>query len=183
MNCPVCIGPILDYRFLEFKIPGYRCHKCDGTWLMANEYVQWLYSQNPPSGTGPMAVEAIPTWDIPAVKACPNCGRLLMRYKVLPNGALILDRCNQCNGIWFDPKEWAFVIEQGLHFQINLFFTQPWQVKVRAEEARGMLTRLYQEKFGDEDYDKVREVWNWLNAHPRRAMLLAYLQAEDPYKL
>jgi hypothetical protein len=46
-----------------------------------------------------------------------------------------------------------------------------------------MLDKLYLEKFGTEDYARIQEIGNWLRPHPQRAMLLAYLQANDPYKI
>jgi hypothetical protein len=66
---------------------------------------------------------------------------------------------------------------------VNQFFTQPWQSKIRDEEAKQKLDRLYLAKFGAQDYARVRETWEWLKSHPQQAMLLAFLQAEDPYRI
>jgi len=45
------------------------------------------------------------------------------------------------------------------------------------------LERIYLEKLGEEDYEKAKQVRAWLVQHPMRGMLLAFLQAEDPYKV
>jgi hypothetical protein len=42
---------------------------------------------------------------------------------------------------------------------------------------------IYLLKFGAQDYEKIQQVRAWLQEHPQRNMLLAFLQAEDPYKL
>jgi hypothetical protein len=34
-----------------------------------------------------------------------------------------------------------------------------------------------------DDYAKLQAFRQWLVAHPRRAMLMAFLQAENPYKI
>jgi hypothetical protein len=39
------------------------------------------------------------------------------------------------------------------------------------------------EKLGEEDYEHIKEIREWLRNHPRQGMLLAFLQAEDPYKV
>jgi len=106
-----------------------------------------------------------------------------MRYRVLPNVHFYLDRCGNCNGVWFDKNEWEVLVARNLHDKVNQFFTQPWQTKIRDEAAHAMLEQLYLEKFGTEDYAKIKDIWNWLMQNPHRAMLLAYLQSNNPYKM
>jgi hypothetical protein len=74
-------------------------------------------------------------------------------------------------------------IERNLQDKVNEFFTKPWQAKVREEESHRVLDKLYMEKFGAPDYEKVKEIHHWLKNHPQRSMLLAYLQADNPYKI
>jgi hypothetical protein len=45
------------------------------------------------------------------------------------------------------------------------------------------MERIYTERFGAEDYAELRRIRAWLDAHPQRSSLLAYLDEEDPYKL
>ena len=54
---------------------------------------------------------------------------------------------------------------------------------LRAVETKNHLEQIYLEKLGEEDYEKAKEVREWLVNHPMRGMLLAFLQAEDPYKV
>lgn len=183
MNCPVCKNVQLEAASLEHGLPAFKCSHCAGIWLMSNVYLRWRRTDAPPIGEEANGADPIPDLDIHTAKICPNCGRLMMRYRVLPNGALVLDRCGQCNGVWFDPDEWAVLVARNLYTRVNEFFTKPWQEHVRAEEAHAMLDKLYVARFGNEDYAKVKELWKWLKSHPQRAMLLAYLQADDPYKV
>jgi Zn-finger nucleic acid-binding protein len=150
---------------------------------MANEYLRWRLAVSAPERTNFDEIAPAPTWDIDSAKICPNCQHLMLRYNVLPYGSLILDRCGSCNGIWLDPHEWDSLVAQHLEYQVNDFFTAPWQSKIRAAEAHRMLDKLYADKFGSADYAKVREMDAWLRKHPQRPMLLAFLQSRDPYKL
>ena len=40
---------------------------------------------------------------------------------------------------------------------------------------------LYQEKFGDKDYETIKRIRGWLDKHPKRSSLLAYLLDDSPY--
>jgi Zn-finger nucleic acid-binding protein len=183
MKCPVCKEALSYHTLLESQVPAYQCPKCEGIWISSNEYLRWLKTQGLtlPEKTGDDA--NIPTWDTSQVKLCPNCGHFLMRYRVLPNVHFYLDRCGNCNGVWFDKNEWEVLVARNLHDKVNQFFTQPWQTKIRDEAAHAMLEQLYLEKFGTEDYAKIKDIWNWLMQNPHRAMLLAYLQSNNPYKM
>ena len=124
----------------------------------------------------------MPTWDTLELKLCPECGHILARYRVLPNVRFYIDHCGHCNGAWLDKNKWEVLVAHNLHDKVNELFTQPWQTKVR-QEAHAMLDKLYMDKFGAEDYARIKEIGNWLRPHPYRAMLVAFLQANDPYKL
>jgi hypothetical protein len=82
-----------------------------------------------------------------------------------------------------DPHEWEVLIDRNLHDNLNEFFTRPWQDHLHAAETRNHLDGIYLEKLGDTDYARIKEIREWLRNHPRHGMLLAYLQAEDPYKV
>jgi Zn-finger nucleic acid-binding protein len=182
MKCPVCQEPLDYHTLLEAQLPAYRCRKCEGVWISAREYLRWL-KQQPLSLPERTANDTPPTWDVPHIKLCPNCGHFLLRYRVLPHTSFYLDRCGQCNGLWFDKDEWETLVARNLHDKINQFFTQPWQARIRAEEARAMLDSLYLNRFGLDDYSKAKDMRNWLKNHPQRSMLLAFLQADDPYAI
>lgn len=182
MNCPVCKADLLRQTTLASDLPAYECKNCHGVWLSSNEYLAWLKTHGPTLPEKPGDDSTIPTWDTQELKLCAECGRILSRFRILPNLKFYLDRCGHCNGVWFDKGEWDILVARNLQDKVNQFFTKPWQMRVREEETKSMLDRLYMEKFGAEDYARIKDVWAWLQDHPQRAMLLAYLQAENPYK-
>ncbi len=182
-KCPVCKDALLSEVVLEDHLPAYQCERCQGIWLSSNPYLAWRKTHSsalPPQDTGDTSV---PTWDTQALKLCPDCGRIMTRYRVLPDVKFYLDHCAHCNGVWFDRDEWAVLVARNLQDDVNSFFTQPWQTRLREEETKGVLDKLYLEKFGAADYAKLKEIGQWLKDHPLRSMMLAYLQAENPYKI
>jgi Zn-finger nucleic acid-binding protein len=183
MKCPVCKDDLLQPTTLRDGLPAYQCGQCKGIWISSNPYLAWLKTQGPLVPEKLTADASLPTWDTQALKLCADCGHILTRFSVLPNVRFYLDRCGHCNGVWFDKDEWDVLVAQNLYDKVNLLFTKPWQAKVHDEEAKAMLDKLYREKFGEADYARLKEIAGWLRAHPQRAMLVAYLQAQDPYKL
>ena len=183
MNCPICKKAMDYHTLLDAQLPAYRCPSCEGMWISSNEYLRWLRAQEAALPDRPVEEVELPIWEVSQLKLCPGCGHFLWRHKVFPNAAFYLDRCGHCNGVWFDKDEWAALVKLNMHDDINQFFTRPWQDRLREEEARSMLDQLYLERFGSEDYAWVKETWRWLHDHPQRSMMLAFLQAEEPYKI
>ncbi len=183
MKCPLCKDDLLHSTTLELGLPAYRCQQCQGVWISLSEYRNWRREKADALPELALDDTDIPLWDTQELKLCPNCARFLTRHRILPGVKFYLDRCGNCEGVWFDPHEWEVVVARNLQDKVHLFFTKPWQIKMQAEEARRMLDRLYLDKFGPEDYAKVKDVWAWVRHHPQRAMLIAYLQADDPYKI
>ena len=75
------------------------------------------------------------------------------------------------------------LVERSLHDNVNEFFTRPWQDDIRSAESKNHMDKLYLEKFGADDYEHIKKVREWMKDHPRKGMLIAYLQASDPYKV
>ena len=127
--------------------------------------------------------DAIPQLRTDSLKLCPESGHIMKRFKIFPNVDFHLDRCGHCNGIWFDGSEWDMLASHNLQDQVNQFFTAPWQKKLREKESRANMDKIYKAKFGAEDYARIQEVRAWLEENPRRAMLIAFLQADDPFEV
>lgn len=181
MNCPVCKTPSLQPDQLLEGLPAQRCTTCAGQFISSTAYWAWLKSQTlepgiPLDDTDASRVEA------GQARICPDCGHLLMRTRVWPNVNFQLDSCGHCNGIWLDRDEWHTLQAHHLHNRINLFITRPWQEKLRQIEAGKRFDAMYLERFGAEDYARIKEIRAWLNDHPRRQALLAFLADPDPYK-
>ncbi len=63
-----------------------------------------------------------------------------------------------------------------------MFFSDVWQEQLRNEEMKRRFEKMYLEKFGAADYQKIKEIRAWLEGHPQGGQLLAYLTDKDPYR-
>lgn len=181
MKCPVDKTDTLSQIALIEGLPAMQCSTCGGVWVDSNAYLAWRKASGKIDSRASADIKIDPAWDVDELKLCPNSGHIMGRYKILADSDFHLDRCGHCNGIWFDKHEWDALIELGLHDNVNEFFTRPWQDEIRSSEARNHMDKLYLEKFGADDYEHVKKVREWMKDHPKRGMLLAYLQASDPY--
>jgi hypothetical protein len=53
----------------------------------------------------------------------------------------------------------------------------------RMHETAQRMEERYLAKFGRVDYEHIQNVRGWLKDHPQSQMLLAFLIADDPYKI
>ena len=92
-----------------------------------------------------------------------------------------MDRCNNCNGVWLDKNEWESLKAADLHDEINKVFTKPWQQHIDDETSASKLDSMYLKKFGESDYQKIKEIRKWLQDNPNRNVLIAFLLDKDPF--
>lgn len=182
MKCPVCKTASLKTAELESHLKAANCPKCEGTWIAATDYEHWLEKhgdrlpEKEPEGI------AIAADDQQQAKLCPDCKRIMLRYKVGHGLNFRLDQCGSCNGIWFDTNEWDALKQRNLHDEVHLIFSAPWQAQVRQDEARQLLDGVYTQTF-KADYGKIKDFKAWLDEHPERQAVLGYLASLDPYSL
>ena len=183
MKCPVCTEHTLEEYLLEAGLPAYRCQTCEGVWVSGRQYWAWLRAHEDQPERQEAEEQPLPVEKATQAKLCPECGRFLRRYKVWPNVDFYLDRCSHCRSIWFDRDEWAVLKARGLHDDVHLFFMDIWQEDLRQEETRQRLDEIYRTRFGETDYARIREIRAWLEEHPLRSALLAFLTDRDPYSI
>ena len=183
--CPVC-SIQLNRTLLDSNLPAFYCSQCECIWVSANEYLSWL---TPNSSIPIENIDLTRNFDTPfpisdnnKALICPDCGRIMRRFKIWPNHDFYLDRCSNCNGIWFDKNEWQTLQTQNFHNQLNIFFTHAWQENLRSKEMHQRFDSMYLDVFGAEDYQKIKDIRLWLADNPNGNRLLAYLSDKEPYK-
>jgi len=185
-NCPACKNTSLIPAQFEGSLPVLTCSSCGGSWIRANEYALWLKSQKAGSFDESRVKEAsqhFPVTETNKATTCPDCGHLLRKYRIGAQVDFHLERCNNCNGVWLDKNEWESLKAADLHDEINKIFTKPWQQHVEDATAAGKLEALYLKKFGESDYQKIRETRAWLLNNPNRSALIAFLLDKDPFSI
>ena len=183
MKCPVCKIHSLGSITLVKNLPANQCANCNGLFIPSNAYMTWRRTLGSGLPEKEGAIEIDPSWDVKELKLCSNCGHMMARYKIFPDTDFYLDRCRNCNGIWMEYREWEALVDRNLHDNLNDFFTKPWQSQLRAVETRNHMDQIYLEKFGHDDYERIKEIHDWLWNHDNLGMLLAFLQSDGPYKI
>lgn len=178
MKCPVCENTRLQPCQLAPGLQAKQCPTCDGKWLASTHYWAWLDRQKTilPENE---KTEDFEVNDTTKAKLCPECHRILMRYKVKADLGFKLDQCSSCNGVWFDRHEWEVLLDRNLHDELHRVFTEPWQQKIAQTESRAHRKSLLKHRLGETDYAELVRIATWLQHHPERHVVLAYLQNED----
>jgi Zn-finger nucleic acid-binding protein len=179
MDCPV------DQRRLrrleiEAHLPAFECGDCRGHWLRFGDYLAWRERQPGDRPETTAATQLTPEVAEPrgsAPRRCPDCGHLLVRYRVGHGVAFALDRCGNCNGVWLDQAEWEALRARGLHDNVHQMFGSGWQYAVRTEDQQRRVVAQFERQLGSTDFARAEEFGAWLADHPRRSEILAYLQA------
>lgn len=180
MNCPICRTTQLVSVQLEDQLWAFTCNACHGHWISSAKYHAWLAYHGQILPEKPYDGPPLDTSDVEQTKICPECHRVMLRYLVGHGTGFSLDLCTGCQGVWFDPNQWQALKGRNLHDEVHLIITSPWQSKVRREEARNRIDALY-EKWFQEDYEEIQRIRDWVQNHPNRQRLIAFLIDRDPY--
>ncbi len=180
MKCMICKNVEMVKRELEEKLPASECTKCGGIWISANNYWNWLKSQGSPLPEKPENYTLkLEVFDSKQVKICPDCGHFLTRRKVGHGLGFCVDRCETCGGIWLDKNEWEILKSRNLHDEIHFIFSEPWQRAVAQEENRKAYESHAEKFLGTADYGKISEFKRWLEKHPQKSFILAYVKNQE----
>lgn len=184
MNCPVCKVETLETSEIEPHLFARTCGNCRGLWISSDDYRQWLNHHGTilsDGMTGHDAEMSIPEFEI--ARLCPKDGRILIKYRVGRDIAFTIDRCGNCGGVWLDANEWEVLKSRNLHDDLDRIFTEKWQEQVQDDVMSMNLENIYRQKFGSENYERIRELKDWIDGHEKRAEILAYLRDPNPLQL
>lgn len=106
---------------------------------------------------------------------CPESGRLLLRYRVGHGLRFHLDRSPATGGVWLGRGEWEALKAKGLHTEMHLIFTAAYQRSIRSEQYGQTMEQTFLNRIGETDFPKVVEIKSWIEKHPRRREICAYL--------
>jgi Zn-finger nucleic acid-binding protein len=181
MHCPVCKTSPLQPHPLEARLPAQHCPQCDGNWLNAAQYFDWLDANPTPLAEQPYSGPTLSLADDAQAKLCPECKHIMRRYEVGHDTHITLDQCASCDGMWFDRHEWDALKGRQLHRTVHLVFSAPWQNQIRHARVAAQLTEIHQQRFGD-DFARLNDLHTWIHQHPKKADMLAFLQDATPFK-
>ena len=181
MNCTACKKGTLVPSYLDDSLACYECNHCHGNWLYLHNYLRWLNKQDGLEAEKEFVITKDDFFDSKHILLCPKTGNLMLKYRISARTDHRIDLSPEVNGIWLDKGEWELLKSENLEFHLNAIFTEPWQKKVRRDEAKDVFKALYTEEFGQEAYTKIQQAREWIYQHPEKQKLLAYLLANNPY--
>ena len=108
--CPRCRETLIRAKISGQELRA--CRSCGGVWMGADVFADLVR-------TAPNRLEAADTkfpnligvgWNRVGPKRCPQCGQQLREAPVTGVDGVMIDRCMDCNGVWFDDGELAAVV-------------------------------------------------------------------------
>ena len=110
MNCPACKNAMITLELADVEID--HCVHCGGIWLDTGE-LEFLMED-------PLKARHLldSFQEVPAVseqlRKCPICDRKMAKIVVgRSQPPLLIDKCQQTDGLWFDKGELQDILERG----------------------------------------------------------------------
>lgn len=183
--CPACRDAKLEPAQLEPLLPTHRCQRCGGHWIGGEHYRRWL--EHPDRRPDHANVQTTgDLHDSTRAMICPDCGKLLARYRVGHGLDFFIDRCAGCGGVWLDAHEWEALGRSGLQDRIHLVFSTAWQAQIVRQQQQRAADQLLIDRIGPKDFDRLKSLTEWIESHPHEreiaAYLLEHLRAIEPHR-
>lgn len=181
MKCPSCAARptlLLDASPSEPRL--HYCPKCTGRWIRAADYWSWQARaglSRPDRNAAPTPVSG--DVERTPLRFCPDDGYLLARFVVGGPHAFSIDQCRSCAGAWFDAGEWEALRDGGLATQLHLVLSDEWQDELRKAQRESNEREQWLRQLGAGDLKRIAEVKEWLDNHPKRSELYAYLRFHE----
>lgn len=180
MKCLVCKSEAVFEKVTDENLRVKECKDCGGQWLSSSQYYSWLERHGQTLPELPYSEITYEINDSQNAKICPDCGRILLKFKVGHGLVFSLDHCRSCNGVWFDKNEWKALAGRNLHDELPRIFSTEWQKHIRKEEVAGYYEDVYSSKFGDQ-YNRIKDFKLWLEDQELKSAILAFLSDPDPF--
>jgi len=181
MQCSSCNKGTLTPSFIDGLFRAHTCSDCGGDWVLIEDYAAWRERHPDYEFAKDIHFEEINIADTKEAMLCPATKTIMRKFKISATNTHRLDYSSAVGGLWLDKGEWELLVRGGLAGSLNALVTDVWQRKIRQTSAKDSFADIYHDKFGNDAYAKIKEMREWLNTHPQKADLRAYLLAEDPY--
>lgn len=103
--CPKCKEKLCPHTLEEFQLQV--CNLCGGLWIGLQEFREAL-KKPPPKRIEKMEEEGLgkSLWEESKLP-CPVCGLPMIKARYAYSSGVIIDRCQNCGGVWLDRGELA----------------------------------------------------------------------------
>ena len=178
MQCPSCRSGVLKPAHVEHGPACDTCDECAGELLDMAAYGDWLSSDEAASEQPPTP-EEFEVADSKRALCCPQCQRIMVKFKVASDASHSIDFCLSCSLVWLDSGEWEYLKSKGLHTRIRSISTDSWQRKIREQIGARMRIENFKQSIGEEAFPVTEKFRLWLAEQPNRAEILRYLNVVE----
>lgn len=179
MKSPIGEHLALQATKLEDGLTAYRCPESAGIYITLENYWKWKKSTGATEGDEDVAEKDFPVSEYDeVVKLCPESGTLMSRYRVGHGLPFRVDR-SITGGVWLDAGEWEALHAGGIHQNLHLVFTAPWQKAIISAEQTALYNERLRSRLGDDFFTELTELREKIWSHPSSAEAFAYLQAKS----
>jgi len=99
MNCPACKNSMIILELNQVEIDY--CNSCKGIWLDSGE-LELIFSNSDQKSVSESFISKSDNQEVG--RRCPNCKKKMEKVE-FENSGIILDRCTNNHGLWFDNGE------------------------------------------------------------------------------
>jgi Zn-finger nucleic acid-binding protein len=180
MKCTSCKEGQLELGAIDGLFKAHICNSCSGYWVLVEDYLEWK-DKNPTHDFSDSIICEEGAAESSRALLCPVSGSLMSKFRISSTTNHRIDYSAAVGGIWLDKGEWELLVESGVAGSLSAIVTRSWQHKLRSESAKEHFAKIYSEKFGKENYSKVKAFRDWLALQPLKSDLKSYIMADDPY--
>jgi len=180
MSCPACNNEFKK-KILTEHLLGLVCINCNGVSFALGDYLYYLSRSEPVEEDKELEADEFVLEDDTKKALICSCGQVMSKYRINNKSDRRVDYCSACLKVWLDEGEWEYLKANDLHRCINNIFTDSYQRNLRLENTKHVLNKNFEEQLGVTDYEKLKEVRSWIDNSPKKDVLLAYINANDPY--
>jgi len=173
MRSPMDPETTMESAELQDGLMVKKCPKSGGCWISSEAYWRWQDRGEIGEGGPPLEVELSDDCNRRAM-ICPESGTVMLRYRVAADLSFFVERSSATGGVWLDRGEWEALRRAGIHRYLHLIFTAAYQKYRRRQSAQQAVVANMSRTLAA-DFDKVNEFRSWIDSHPARSQILAWL--------
>jgi Zn-finger nucleic acid-binding protein len=108
VNCPVCNVPLIAVEREQIEIDY--CISCRGLWFDHGELE--ILGEKMKLKIDPATLVDAATTTSERPRQCPRCAKMMRKQQFNSKGRVIVDRCPDNQGIWFDASELGSMLDE-----------------------------------------------------------------------